>query len=67
MVKKKDSYFDPDAPAWARYNGESYTSSFSGTARQKREHEKALAEFFAGRHKRKGKHKEKNRHTSRSR
>ena len=53
MAKRRDSYFDPDAPPWARYNGESYVFSFSGTAKQKWESEKLLAELLAGRHKRK--------------
>ena len=38
-----------EPPAWARYNGEHYVSSFSGTPKQKKEHEKAVAKLFAKR------------------
>ena len=39
------------APAWARYNGETYKSGFSGSAEQKKAHDKAVAELFSKRNK----------------
>ena len=53
MVRKKDYDIDPKTPAWVGYHGETYTSSFSGTAKQRREREKALAELLGMRNKRK--------------
>ena len=44
MANKKN---DRNAPAWARYNGETYKSGFSGTKEQKKASDKAVAEFFA--------------------
>ena len=50
MANKK--LFDSEnVPAWARYNGETYIAGFSGTAKQKRESEKALKELLSQRHK----------------
>ena len=51
MANKNDKYYDRNAPAWARYNGEKYKSSFSGTAEQKKESDKALAELLSKRSK----------------
>lgn len=42
------------APAWARDNGERYKSGFAGTAEQKKEHDKAVAELLSGRNKGRG-------------
>ena len=51
MAKKEFDYFDKNAPAWARYNGEQYTSGFSGTAEQKKESDKILDELLSSRKK----------------
>lgn len=49
MADKKRN--NDNAPAWARYNGEKYKSGFSGTAEQKKAHDKAVAELFSDRNK----------------
>lgn len=46
MTNKKNN---KKPPAWARYNGEQYKAGFSGTPEQKKESDKAVAEFFAHR------------------
>ena len=53
MAYKKDTYYDENTPAWARTDGVQYKAGFHGTAKQKKEHEKALAELFSDRPKRK--------------
>jgi hypothetical protein len=50
MANKKN---DNNAPAWARYNGETYKSGFSGTPEQKKASDKALAELLSKRNKKK--------------
>lgn len=49
MADKKHN--NDKAPAWARYNGETYKSGFSGTAEQKKASDKALAELLSHRNK----------------
>ena len=46
MARRRSRYSEY-TPAWARYNGETYVSSFSGTPEQKKEHDKIMAEFFS--------------------
>ena len=41
-MSNKKLFDSENVPAWARYNGETYIAGFSGTAKQKRESEKAL-------------------------
>ena len=53
-MARKQMRDSEDIPAWARYNGETYISGFSGTAKQKRESEKAWKELLAKRKKGKG-------------
>ena len=52
MAKKFD-YYDEKAPAWARYNGETYKAGFSGTPEQKKASDKAVAELLSKRSKEK--------------
>ena len=44
MAYKKD---DKNAPAWARCDGDKYKSEFFGTAEQKKEHDKVVAEMLS--------------------
>ena len=48
MAKRGFDYFDERAPAWARYNGERYVSSFSGTPKQKRERDRLVEKLLSG-------------------
>ena len=48
-MARRTKCYSEDVPAWARYNGETYVSSFSGTEKQRKEHEKMLDALFSGR------------------
>ena len=53
MAYKKDTYYDENTPAWARTDGVQYKAGFHGTAKQKKESDRVLAEVLSHRHKRK--------------
>ena len=55
---KKDMHYGDNAPPWARYSGEKYVSGFSGTKKQKKEHDKIVAELLGG-HKKHHRHRRK--------
>ena len=65
MRKKKDPYYDTNSPPWARYNCENYISTFSGTAKQKRESDKMVELLLSGRLGRKRKTRRSHRSTTR--
>ena len=48
MANKKNDN-NKNAPAWARYNGETYKSEFYGTAEQKKAHDKIVDELLSKR------------------
>ena len=50
-MSNKKLFDSENVPAWARYNGETYIAGFSGTAKQKRESEKALKGLLSKHHK----------------
>lgn len=59
MAAKK-TYYDENAPAWARCDGETYITSFSGTPEEKRKRDEAIEELLSGRKN----HREDNRKAS---